>query len=84
MAVYLVTNAMTNVTKYEVTVDGTVVAPAAAPQADGSLRYDVTSLPSGNHTCGVRAGNLWGWSALVQLVFNKAFPADPTNLRLSE
>ena len=84
MAVYLVTNAATNVTKYEVTVDGVVVVPAAAPLADGSLKYDVTSLASGSHTLGIRAGNIWGWSALIQLIFSKAFPADPTNLRLSE
>lgn len=81
---YIVTDAATNVTKYEVTMDGVVVAPAVPPQADGSLKYDLTTLISGSHTCGIRAGNIWGWSALVQLIFSKAFPADPKNLRLSE
>jgi len=84
MAVYLVTNAAANVTKYEVTVDGVVVAPAVVPQADGSLKYDGSTLASGSHTCGVRAGNIWGWSALMQLIFSKAFPVDPANLRFSE
>lgn len=86
MSPFLVTNPADNVKKYEVEMDGVIVAKEHPPQSDGSLKFDIGPLvlPDGTHMAKVRAGNMWGWSTQAQLPFDKDEPDAPMGFRISE
>ena len=54
-----------------------------AAQADGSLKYDLASLPNGTYEVTVAACNIWDCGeAAVMPPFSKTVPVKPVNLRI--
>ena len=51
-------------------------------QADGSLKYDLASVPNGTYTLTVAACNMWGFSSTAPFSFSKQIPSAPAGLRI--
>jgi hypothetical protein len=76
---YLVTDPATNVESYAIT-GGITATPAA--QADGSLRYDLASLPVGSYEIQIAACvGVW-CSPTVPFTFVRPSLNAPVNVRL--
>lgn len=84
-AVYLVCAPQSNVDRYEIERNGTVVMTSQSPDPSGTygFKHDVTSLADGTYTYRAKACNLWGCSDFSSpLVFTKALPGAPQGLML--
>ena len=79
-APFLVTDPQSGVVGYEITGLGEPVTFVA--QADGSLKYDLTSVNSGTYTLTVAACNMWGCSSTAPFGFSKQVPSAPAGLRI--
>ena len=64
-AVYLVCAPQSNVDRYEIERNGTVVTTNQPPDPTGTygFKYDLTSLSDGTYTYRAKACNVWGCSA---------------------
>ena len=80
-APFLVTDPQSGVVGYEITGLGEPVSFVA--QADGSLKYDLASVPNGTYTLTVAACNMWGCSSTAPFSFSKQVPAAPVGLRIA-
>ena len=81
-APFLVCNPQEGVVGYEITgLNPETVNFIAQP--DGSLKYDLASLPNGSYSGSVAACNMWGCSSATTIApFVKAVPAAPAGVRL--
>ena len=78
-APFLVCDAQTGVTHYQITGD-----IEAEPQAEqnGSIRYDLAGIEAGDYNLNVVACNEWGCSQATQFFFTKSLPQSPMNIGL--
>lgn len=81
-APFLVCDPQAGVTHYQITGDPYWTGDIPA-QADGSLRTDLATIPTGAHNISVRACNLWGCSSAVPFSFTKELPVAPANTRIT-
>ena len=79
-APFLVCDPQAGVAGYEITGLGEPVSFVA--QADGSLKYDLASVPNGTYTLTVAACNVWGCSSTAPFGFSKQVPSAPAGLRI--
>ena len=80
-APFLVCDPQAGVVGYEITGLGEPVSFVA--QADGSLKYDLASVPNGTYTLTVAACNVWGCSSTAPFGFSKQTPSAPAGLRIA-
>jgi hypothetical protein len=82
-APFLVCDPQSGVVGYEITGLGEPVSFVAQP--DGSLKYDLASLPNGSYSGSVAACNMWGCGPATAIApFVKAVPLAPAGVRLVE
>ena len=81
-APFLVCDPQEGVVGYEITgLNPETVNFIAQP--DGSLKYDLASLPNGSYSGSVAACNMWGCGPATTIApFVKAVPAAPAGVRL--
>lgn len=80
-APFLVCDPQAGVVGYE--ISGLVGEPVSfVAQADGSLKYDLSPIPSGTYNVTVAACNMWGCSSTAPFVFTKQLPSAPAGVRL--
>ena len=79
-APFLVCDPQAGVVGYEITGLGEPVTFVAQP--DGSLKYDLASLPNGSYSGSVAACNMWGCSSTAPFGFSKQIPSAPAGLRI--
>ena len=81
---FIVCDPQVNVTHYVVTIDGVTDIVPAFDLGDGTfqLRYDLSNISEGEHTCELKARNQWGDSIPVPFPFTKALPVVPGNIRI--
>jgi len=80
---FLVCDPQAGVEKYELEIDGTVMASDIPAEADGSVRYDMTGTANGSYNLRLRCSNLWGmseWSQPLAIVVQVC--GEPQTLRL--
>lgn len=84
-APFLVCNPQDGVAGYEITGVGNAAPVSYVAQADGSLKYDLASLPNGSYSGSVAACNMWGCGPATAIApFVKAVPLAPAGVRLVE
>lgn len=86
MPPFLICDPQAGVDKFEVEVDGTSdTSPTEyTPEDMAFLKYDLDSLPDGEHSVRARSGNVWGWSEYsVPFDFIKQLPGVPSGFGLS-
>jgi len=86
-APFLCCDPMTDVTKYEVQIDGIMADSEPQDLGDGTVRlhFDLQYLANGDHEVMVRAGNLWGFGPWTSpFFFTKATPGDVLGVCLSQ
>lgn len=73
-----------SVEKYVVILDGvsSESAPEVVDDATVRLGFDLSGVPSGDHSVQVLAVNAWGESSPVDFSFASEKPADPSGLRI--
>jgi len=83
-APFLICDPQTNVTHYIVTIDGVTTTSPAFDLGDGKVRLsvDLKDSPEGEHTCSIKAANLWDESDPVPFVFTRAGPDVLVNVRI--
>ena len=84
-APFLVCDPQAGVVGYEITGVGNAAPVSYVAQADGSLKYDLASLPNGSYSGSVAACNMWGCGPATAIApFVKAVPLAPAGVRLVE
>ena len=84
-AVYLVCDPQSNVERYEIERNGTVVTTTQAPDPSGTygFKHDITALADGTYTFRAKACNVWGCSAYsLPFGFVKSVCGAPQTLKL--
>jgi len=81
MATDLVTDPMAGVSLYDVDHNGTIIEDIAA-ESDGSLKFNVDSLPAGNHTFRVKPIGQGGWPADWSAPFDATKPQTASGIRI--
>jgi hypothetical protein len=82
---FLVCDPQDGVAGYEITGVGNSAPVSYVAQPDGSLKYDLASLPNGSYSGSVAACNMWGCGPATAIApFVKAVPLAPAGVRLVE
>lgn len=78
---FIVTDPVTNVDNCIITVDGVATT---LPPVDGTCKFDVGSVSTGEHLVSIVTENIWGQSTSVPFSFTKELPEAVTNIRLEK